>query len=274
MNAVSIDGTRGANGSTRDFNRSFEIDKVPADFIETIEITKAATPDMDADSIGGAVNLKTKSALDRKGRRASYTFGNSYNLDQKSFRPMGNLSYSDVLGDRLGVMLTASYNESHKPRDRSNLDYERTTDTSRPVFFSAANWGQDQLKHMRSGLGLRFDYKLSADTRVYFNTMYSLYEDQLNRRQPTLSTPTAANIVSVSAKVTETRNQTFTFNQNLRNRDVETLNFAVGGARRRASSRSGRWRASVSGRTVRGPTIISRLPRSAGRTSSTRATRP
>ncbi len=229
MNAVSIDGTRGANGSTRDFNRSFEIDKVPADFIETIEITKAATPDMDADSIGGAVNLKTKSALDRKGRRASYTFGNSYNLDQKSFRPMGNLSYSDVLGDRLGVMLTASYNESHKPRDRSNLDYERTTDTSRPVFFSAANWGQDQLKHMRAGLGLRFDYKLGANTRVYFNTMYSLYEDQLNRRQPTLSTATAANIVSASAKVTETRNQTFTFNQNLRHRDVATLNFAVGG---------------------------------------------
>lgn len=53
LNAVSIDGTRGANGTTRSLNRGFEIDKVPADFIETIEVTKAATPDMDADSIGG-----------------------------------------------------------------------------------------------------------------------------------------------------------------------------------------------------------------------------
>jgi iron complex outermembrane recepter protein len=230
LSAVSIDGTRGSSGSTRSFSRGFEIDKVPADFIETIEVTKAATPDIDADSIGGAVNLKTKSALDRKGRRATYQFGNSYNMDQKSFRPMGSISYSDILvQEKLGVLFTASYNESHKPRDRSNIDFERTTDTDRPVFFSMSNWGQDQLKHMRAGLGLRFDYRVNEATRIYFNSMYSLYEDQLNRRQPTLSTAAAANVVSFDELVTVTRNQTFSLNQNLRNRDIETYNFQFGG---------------------------------------------
>ena len=229
LNAVSIDGTRGSNGSTRSLNRGFEIDKVPADFIETIEVTKAATPDMDADSIGGSVNLRTKSALDRKGRRATYNFGNSLNLDQKSFRPLFSLSYSDLFRERFGLLLTASYNESHKPRDRSNLLYEQTTATDRPVFFTAANWGQDQLKHKRQGLGARLDYRLSDATRVYFNATYSYYVDQLNRRQPTISTATAANIVSVTDNITETRNLTFTFNQNRRERDVRTLNFTVGG---------------------------------------------
>lgn len=229
LNAVSVDGTRGANGSTRDLNRAFEIDKIPADFIETIEITKAATPDMDADSIGGAVNLKTKSALDRKGRRFTYNIGNTLNLDQMSFRPLASISYSDVIKNKVGLLFTASYNESHKPRDRSNLDYEPTSDTDRPVFFTARNWGQDQLKHKRAGLGLRLDYKLTEATKIYFNTMYSLYKDQLNRRQPTISAAAASNIVSVTENVTETRNQTFTINQNLRNRDVETLNFTLGG---------------------------------------------
>ncbi|MEO6246788.1 MAG: TonB-dependent receptor [Opitutaceae bacterium] len=230
MNAVSVDGTRASSGSTRDFNRAFEIDKIPADFIETIEVTKAATPEMDADSIGGAVNLKTKSALDRKGRRATYQFGNTLNIAQKSFRPNGSVSYSDVfLQQRIGLLFTASYNESHKPRDRSNLVYEQTVATDRPVFFSASNWGEDQLRHKRAGLGVRVDYKLTDATRVYFNTTYSLYEDQLNRRQAGLSTPTAANIVSVTNTVTDTRNQTFTLNQNLRSRDVETLNYTVGG---------------------------------------------
>lgn len=229
LNAVSIDGTRGANGTTRSLNRGFEIDKVPADFIETIEVTKAATPDMDADSIGGGVNLRTKSALDRKGRRATYNAGHSYNMDQKTFRPLFSLSYSDIIRDRVGVLITASYNESHKPRDRSNLLYEQTTATDRPVFFTASNWGQDQLKHKRQGLGARVDYRLGDATRVYFNTTYSYYVDQLNRRQPTVSSATAANIVSVSSKITETRNQTFTFNQNRRERDVETLNFTFGG---------------------------------------------
>jgi hypothetical protein len=77
-------------------------------------------------------------------------------MDQKSFRPLFSLSYSDVIRDTVGLMFTASYNESHKPRDRSNLVYEQTAATDRPVFFGAANWGQDQLKHKRQGLGLRF----------------------------------------------------------------------------------------------------------------------
>lgn len=230
LSAVSIDGTRGSSGSTRSFSRGFEIDKVPADFIETIEVTKAATPDIDADSIGGAVNLKTKSALDRKGRRSTYQIGNTYNMDQKTFRPMGSISYSDILvKEKLGVLFTASYNESHKPRDRSNIDFERTTETDRPVFFSMSNWGQDQLKHMRAGLGLRFDYRVNQTTKVYFNSMYSLYEDQLNRRQAGFSTAAATNVVSFDESVTVTRNQTFSLNQNLRHRDIETLNFQVGG---------------------------------------------
>ncbi|HUR57907.1 MAG TPA: carboxypeptidase regulatory-like domain-containing protein, partial [Opitutaceae bacterium] len=230
LNALSIDGTRAANGSTRDFNRGSEIDKVPTDFIETIELTKAATPEMDADSIGGNINLRTKSALDRKGRRITYQFGNTYNMDQQTFRPLASVSYSDVIiQNKLGILVSASYNESHKPRDRSNIVYERTTDTSRPVFFSASSWGEDWLKHKRAGFGVRFDYKFNPTTKVYLNTMFSQYEDQLNRRQPGLSTPTAANIRSVTNDVTETVNQTLTLDQNHRFRDINTQSYAVGG---------------------------------------------
>jgi iron complex outermembrane receptor protein len=230
LNAVSVDGTRAANGTTRTFERGFEIDKIPTDFVETVEITKAMTPDVDADSIGGAVNLKTKSALDRKGRRATYQFGQTYNVAKGTFRPLGNIGYSDLLlGGKLGVMLTASYNESHRPRDANGITWQATTDLSRPVWFNADTFGQDQVKHKRAGAGFRIDYQLNDKTRVYFNTQYSLYEDQLNRRWGRLSTPAAANIVSVTDKIVETRNQTFTFYQTLRNRDLITTNFTAGG---------------------------------------------
>ncbi len=230
LNAVSVDGTRAANGSTRSFDRGFEIDKVPADFIETIEVTKAMTPDQDADSIGGSVNLKTKSALDRKGRRITYQFGNTYNVAKQTFRPMGNVGYSDlVAAGKLGILVTASYNETNKPRDSNNILFEATTATDRPVWFNASAFGQDQLKHTRAGFGLRLDYKLGAVTRVYLNTMTSLYEDQLRRRWGVMSVPAAANIVSVTTKVTETRNQNFTFTENYRERDVRTLNLQAGG---------------------------------------------
>jgi iron complex outermembrane receptor protein len=230
LSAVSVDGTRASNGSTRSMDRGFEIDKVPTDFIETIEVTKAMTPDTDADSIGGAVNLRTKSALDRKGRRINYQFGNTYNVSQKSFRPTGSVGYSDlILGGKVGLLFTASYNESHKPRDSNNIAWERTTVTNRPAWFTGNSFGQDQLKHKRAGLGVRIDYKFSEVTRVYFNTTYSLYEDQLNRRWGQLAFPTQTQILNWSDTVTESRNQPLSVVQLLRDRDVNTLNFQVGG---------------------------------------------
>jgi len=229
LNAVSIDGTRGANGTARSIDRAFEIDKLPADFIETIEIVKAATPDMDGDSIGGSVNLKTKTALDRKGRRFTYNFGHNYNVSQKSFRPLASISYSDVIRDKVGLMFTASYSEKHKPKDNSSHFYEPTTATDRPVWFTATNWGHDQIRNKRQGLGLRLDYKLADATKLYFNAMYSYYYTEVHRRRPTISTPSASNIVSVTNKVTETANQTFTFNQNYRENDLRTLNYTLGG---------------------------------------------
>ncbi len=230
LSSVSIDGTRAANGATRTFGRGFDINTIPTEFIETIEVTKAATPDIDADSIGGAVNLKAKSALDRKGRRINYAFGHSYNWEQRTFRPAGNFGYSDLmLEGKLGFILTGSYNETHQPRNANGITWQPTTDLSKPAWFNADTFGQDQVKHTRAGLGLRLDYKLGDSTRLYFNTQYSYYYDQLNRRWGRLSTLGAANVLSVTDRTVDTRNQTFTFYQTLRNRDVVTTNVMAGG---------------------------------------------
>jgi TonB-dependent receptor len=136
------------------------------------------------------------------------------------------------------VLITGSYNESHKPRDSSNIVYERTTATDRPVFFSANNFGEDRLKHKRAGLGVRLDYRLTAAARIYFNTMVSQYVDQLNRRWTTIGLPaSASNVRLVTNTVTETVNQTLTYNQYLRDRDIHTLNLQFGGESQIAGGR-------------------------------------
>lgn len=236
LNAVTIDGTRAASGSTRGLSRGFEIDKVPADFIESIEVTKAPTPDMDADSIGGAVNLKSKSAFDRRERTITYTAGTSYNPQQDSFVPLGNFMYSDTLGanDRLGVLVTSSFSQSHKPRDSSNVAWERTTDTSRPAWFHQTDIGQDELKHTRAGLGVRFDYRVSDDSKVYINSMYSFYDDRLERRRGgvtnvSTSSPSANVLPGWTDTVTNTINHRYRLTQLIRDRDITTYNFQAGG---------------------------------------------
>jgi len=54
--------------------------------IESIEVNKTLTPDMWADAPAGTVNLRTKSALDRKGVRAGFTTGFIFNSLEYGFK--------------------------------------------------------------------------------------------------------------------------------------------------------------------------------------------
>lgn len=54
-----------ASSQSAGAGRTFEFEQASLNNIETIEVTKAPTPDMDADSIGGNVNIVSKSAFDR-----------------------------------------------------------------------------------------------------------------------------------------------------------------------------------------------------------------
>jgi TonB-dependent receptor len=46
-------------------NRGFALDAIPADLLGSIEVLKSLTPDMDLNSIGGTINVKTVSAFNK-----------------------------------------------------------------------------------------------------------------------------------------------------------------------------------------------------------------
>ena len=95
-------------GSTREF----QFQTVSADSIERIEVTKSPTPDLDGDSIGGAVNLVTKSAFDgspeRRIRGSIGAIWRSTDPRDKA-RAGASLSYSEVFGGRIGVSVNLAY---------------------------------------------------------------------------------------------------------------------------------------------------------------------
>lgn len=80
--SVSMNGNELASSSSD--SRAFALDAVPADLLSAIEVFKSLTPDMDLNSIGGAVNVKTVTAFDRK---------------QDSLRGSMQLSQQDYAGD-------------------------------------------------------------------------------------------------------------------------------------------------------------------------------
>src|SRR5690606_26047176 len=76
LNSVTLNGSRipSAEGD----NRNIQMDLIPSDMIQTIEVSKAVTPDMDADALGGSVNLITRTAP--QGFRVSATLGSGINF--------------------------------------------------------------------------------------------------------------------------------------------------------------------------------------------------
>lgn len=80
--SVSMNGNELASSSSD--TRAFALDAVPADLLSSIEVFKSLTPDMDLNSIGGTVNVKTVSAFDRK---------------RNSFRGSAQMSRQDYAGD-------------------------------------------------------------------------------------------------------------------------------------------------------------------------------
>lgn len=74
LNSVTLNGDRipSAEGD----NRNVQMDLIPSDMIATIEVNKTLTPDMDADAIGGSVNLITRASPN--GQRISATLAGGY----------------------------------------------------------------------------------------------------------------------------------------------------------------------------------------------------
>ena len=127
-NSVMINGERIPSAEAED--RTVQLDLVPADMIQAIEVNKAVTPDMDADAIGGAVNLITRSAP--YDRRISVTLGSGYNI--LASKPIYNGAF--VLGDRflnnkLGVIASASYHNHQLGSDNFESEWDYQDDNNK-----------------------------------------------------------------------------------------------------------------------------------------------
>src|SRR5262249_46250928 len=89
LSATPINGER--IGTTENTSRQIPLDTIPAGLMGAIEVTKVLTPDIEADSIGGRVNLITKRAPNS--RHVGLTLGSGFNTLVKDHIKDYNLTY-------------------------------------------------------------------------------------------------------------------------------------------------------------------------------------
>src|SRR5688572_14756104 len=178
FSAMNIDGVR-ATGAHSGFNtqgdRGAQSDQIPAEFIKEVQVTKAPTPDMPADSIGGSTNLVTKSALDFKENMLTYRVGANYNThrdDLKNFTPNAAMTWLMRIGAqrKIGMALSLSYSDTEAPRDR--VQTQRAEADGRAT---QARTLTNINQRIRGGAGLKFDYRFGERTEVSLKFQHHYY---------------------------------------------------------------------------------------------------
>ncbi len=184
--AVTLDGTRLPSPGGQKTTREFEVDKLPADYIESIEVIKSPTPDMDADAIGGTVNMISRSAFDTKSRYISYRAGINHQTLFNNTGPFGNLQYSDVLGAerKLGIFLTLNYNKSFRDRDAASTFYAGSAEGPNPVW--RVRFNPDVRSRERTGGGAKFEYRFDDTSTAHFSVMFNDYTQENLAREFTV----------------------------------------------------------------------------------------
>lgn len=108
--SVSMNGNELASSSSD--TRAFALDAVPADLLSSIEVFKSLTPDMDLNSIGGTVNVKTLNAFDRKKDTLRISGQVSEQLYNGDSSPKVSIQGTNLFADdTIGVGYSMSYEE-------------------------------------------------------------------------------------------------------------------------------------------------------------------
>lgn len=187
LNSVMINGERipSAEGD----NRNIQMDLIPSDMIQTIEVNKAVTPDMDADAIGGAVNLVTRAAS--SGMRISGTAASGMNLLTNKPIWTGSLVYGNRFADdKIGLVVSANYNNHDFGSDNVEAEWEATAEDANGDDFDLVYVGEMDIRQyyvqrVRRSVSANLDFKLDENNTIYVQTMYNWRDDWENRYRTT-----------------------------------------------------------------------------------------
>ena len=207
---VTMDGASVASASSGLATRRFEFDQQSLNQIERIEVVKAPTPDMEGSSIGGTVNLVTKSVFSRApGRQFSYSVGMTSQLATHlhtsqwkeplpGISPSLSYTYSDVYGAQrnFGVTLTGTLHSLQMTMPVQIFQNEAKNEPG-PVYTN--NWSrrEQSVARTRMANALKLEYRWSENTTLSLNTAYNLshFMDQ----NPQITFATARTLATIDA---------------------------------------------------------------------------
>ena len=176
LNRTQIDGEviPAPEGSIR----QVALDVIPSDLLETMRVSKALTPDQDADAIGGIVNLEFKDAPAQQTLIAN--LGGYYGDLRSGSGVQAGVSYGDrYADDTIGMLLSASYTDIERNTENFEAD---GWEPEGPEEFETRDYN---ITRERLGFVAAFDWRATPSSVYRIKGIYNEFSDQEYRRRVT-----------------------------------------------------------------------------------------
>lgn len=186
LNQVTINGL--AIPSPESSTRGVALDVIPSELVQSLEVSKSVTPDMDASAVGGAIEVKSLSAFDAPEQSFSVRAQNGYNDLSKENSPKLGARFTDVfaLGDAadLGVATAISFQQRNFGTHNMEATWDNLDATIEGVdgiqeYYLPEEIEQRhyQIRRERLGVALNLDLQTSDEHAYYWRTLWSQFSD-------------------------------------------------------------------------------------------------
>lgn len=184
LSNISIDGV--SIPSPENDTRRVALDVIPSDILDTLEVTKAVTPDMDGDTIGGNVNIKTKSAFDFGDTVLQGTVQGQYSHLVDDYSGKVNVTYGDINEDStIGWITSVSYQERDFGSDNFEVggwSEEEGPSGGEAFFAQDFEFREYTITRERLGFSGALEFKPEDDAQYFVRAIFNNFSDQEYRQ--------------------------------------------------------------------------------------------
>jgi TonB-dependent receptor len=184
LTGVTVDGQKLA--SSDDQERIIDLGVINSSQLSSVEVIKALTPDMDADAIGGVVNLVTRSPFDYEKSNLKVDLGGGYAVqDQKPLYRV-SAAYTGFSGENknIGYTISGSYYRNNIRGYSDEMTWDNVKDingNTLPFVLTDFNLFDYNTKRDHYGLSGVMEFKLNDNNSLHVRAMYNHLNDEQSR---------------------------------------------------------------------------------------------
>ncbi|MCC5805205.1 MAG: TonB-dependent receptor [Opitutales bacterium] len=195
---VTVDGNRMASAASSSSSRTFEFEQVSLNNVARIEVTKVPTPAMEADSLGGQVNMISRNAFEAEKARLNYRVSVNAPHDHlklgrspgpgdfptRKVRPAYDFNFLHPVNDNFGYVINYLSSEAFTPQSYVIKQWDaRGGSTAEDPYLRFFNVRDGPKLSFRESGSVKFDFRITPKTIVSLSGQVNDYSTTFFNRE-------------------------------------------------------------------------------------------